>query len=102
MYHLATNPDKQEILRQECQSVGKNISVKSLNELRYLKACIQETNRLTPTIALNVRKLPEDLILHGYNIPKGTLVCWSPMLFRDQFPDPQKFIPERWIENKVL
>ena len=55
VYHLATNPEKQEKLRKECQSVGKKLNVKSLNELRYLKACIQETNRLTPTNAMFAR-----------------------------------------------
>ena len=100
MYHLATNPEKQEKLRKECQSVGKKLNVKSLNELRYLKACIQETNRLTPTIALHARVISEDMILHGYQIPKNTLVVWSPMLFAEQFKDSDKFIPERWVENK--
>ena len=40
------------------------------------------------------------MILHGYQIPKNTMVAWSPMLFAEQFKDPDKFIPERWIENK--
>ena len=70
LYHLAANPDKQEILRKECLSVGnkegdKNLKVKDLNELRYLKACIQETFRLTPTISMLVRMLQEDVILQG-------------------------------------
>ena len=101
MYHLATNPDKQEKLQKECQSLGDCLSVKSLNELRYLKACIQESNRLTPTIALMVRLIPEEFNLHGYQIPKKTMMAWSPMLFREQFKDWDKFIPERWIDNRI-
>ena len=81
MYHLATNPEKQEKLQKECQSVGKSLSVKSLNELRYLKACIQESNRLTPTFALMVRVMPEEFNLHGYQIPKVRILevgaLWS-------------------------
>ena len=100
MYNLATNPDKQEKLRKECQKFGKNLTVKDLNEVRYLKACIQETLRLTPTIMLNLRIIAEDMQLHGYLIPKGTLVTWNYMLFQETFKDYDKFIPERWIENK--
>ena len=48
-YFLAKNPDKQEILRKEILSVvglrGSPVSVKALNELHYLKACIKESLR---------------------------------------------------------
>ena len=100
MYHLATNPDKQEILRKECQKLGNNLASKDLNELRYLKACIQETNRLSPTVAVLIREISTEFTLHGYEIPKDTVVFWSPFLFSEQFPDADKFIPERWIEDK--
>ena len=83
MYHLAANPDKQEILRKECLSIGPNLNIKNLNELKYLKACIQETFRLTPTISMLVRMLQENVTLQGkiqgyrnrYNLidrPRGT------------------------------
>ena len=100
MYNLATNPEKQEKLRKECQSLDKNLTVKDLNQLRYLKACIQETNRLTPTIAMNGRVIAEDMTLHGYHIPKGSMVMWNYFMNSETFPDHDKFIPERWIENK--
>merc|ERR1712051_266898 len=62
MYHLAANPDKQEILRKECLSIGPNLNVKNL------KACIQETFRLTPTISMLVRMLQENVTLQGKKI----------------------------------
>ena len=34
-------------------------------------------------------------------IPKKTKMAWSPMLFREQFKDWDKFIPERWIDNRI-
>ena len=68
MYHLAANPEKQEILRKECLSIGPNLNVKNLNELKYLKACIQETFRLTPTISMLVRMLQENVTLQGKKI----------------------------------
>jgi cytochrome P450 family 12 len=48
-YLLAKNPDKQEILRKEVLSIvgprGAPVSLKALNELHYLKACIKESHR---------------------------------------------------------
>ena len=100
LYNLATNPEKQEKVRKECQSLGKSLTVKDLNELRYLKACILESHRLTPTLPLFARNIFEDMTLHGYHIPAGTWIMWSAMIFKDQYPDSDKFIPERWIEQK--
>ena len=70
MYNLAANPEKQDKLRKECQGLGKNLTVKDLNELKYLKACIQETNRLTPTVPAFARRIRQDMNLQGYQIPK--------------------------------
>merc|ERR1711962_619095 len=91
IYHLATNPEKQDKLRHECQGIGKDLTIKNLNELRYLKACIQETNRLTPTVPSFGRRICQDMNLHGYHIPKDTVVGWNAFLFRNQFPEPEKF-----------
>jgi cytochrome P450 len=70
MYNLAANPDKQKKSRKECQALGKHLTVKDLNELKYLKACIQETNRLTPTVPAFARRIRQDMNLQGYHIPK--------------------------------
>ncbi len=99
MYHLAANPDKQEILRTECQRFGPNISVQDLNEMRYMRACIKETFRLTPTVSMLLRILQEDVTLQGYHIPKDTLALWSTFIFQQQFADHDKFIPERWMDK---
>ena len=100
MYHLASNPDKQEILRKECLAIGNNLSTKDLNELRYLKACIRETFRLTPTVSMMLRMLQKESVLHGYHIPKDTLALWSPFIFQRQFSDSDKFLPERWLNDQ--
>lgn len=65
LYHLSANPQKQEILRKECQEIGPHVTVKDLNRFKYLKACIQETFRLTPTVSMLLRMLQEDVVLQG-------------------------------------
>lgn len=65
LYHLSVNPQKQEILRKECQEIGPHLTVKDLNQFKYLKACIQETFRLTPTVSMLVRMLQEDVVIQG-------------------------------------
>jgi len=48
-YNLARNPDKQEILRQEILNLvgprGTPATVKALNKMPYMRACIKETLR---------------------------------------------------------
>lgn len=73
-YHLANNPDVQQRLHEEVREAMKGsqeITVKSLSRMPYLKACIKESFRLTPTIPGIVRVLPTDVCLSGYQIPKG-------------------------------
>ena len=102
MYHLSVNPEKQDILRKECLSV-ESITIKDLDKLKYLKACLLEALRLTPLLPIHSRVISEDMIVAGYHIPKDTLVLWSNnMLGMDEsrFPESEKFLPERWLEHK--
>lgn len=75
LYHIAKNPEKQEILRQELQSlpVDTNGKLTSSSFLKapYLRACLKEIIRLSPIIAGNVRAAGRDLVIQGYQVPKG-------------------------------
>lgn len=75
LYNLARNPDKQEILHQEIRKIlpekSSKLDASSFNEVPYLRAVIKESLRLRPIINGNMRSLPDDAVLQGYQIPKG-------------------------------
>lgn len=75
MYELAKNPDKQEKLQQELDRAfpdpNEPVTAGKLEELRYLRACIKEAMRVSPIIIGNQRMAVKDLVLCGYQIPKG-------------------------------
>ncbi|KFM62388.1 Ecdysone 20-monooxygenase, partial [Stegodyphus mimosarum] len=73
LYHLSRNQDVQEKLYREISDFAKDsvITKETLDKLRYLKACVKESFRLTPTIPTITRILSEDIILSGYHIPAG-------------------------------
>ena len=103
-FQLSRNPDKQEKLRQEILSFKKDhLTAQDIGQMRYFRACLQESFRMIPTAANMIRILPNDTVIRGFNIPKGTMVTWYTGILgndRNLFPDPEKYIPERWIENK--
>ncbi|XP_076817974.1 cytochrome P450 10-like [Clavelina lepadiformis] len=106
LYCLANNPEKQEVLRKEIKEFKKkdNISGKTLQGLKYLHACVRETQRLFPLTLGFSRIIPKDLILSGYLVPKDTLVLnvGNIMNNRDErfFKDPDEFLPERWLTSR--
>ncbi|XP_028523167.1 probable cytochrome P450 12a5, mitochondrial isoform X2 [Apis cerana] len=106
LYHLAKNPRTQRKVYDEIISVLSNdnssFTEKSLKNMPYLKACIQETLRLHPAIPYITRLLPKTISLHGYTIPKGTFVIMANQITsqrEENFEDPFKFWPERWLSN---
>ncbi|KAJ9596906.1 hypothetical protein L9F63_012071 [Diploptera punctata] len=106
LYYIAKNQDKQQILFEEIVKhlPNKNgrITSDTLNELKYLKACIKESMRISPIAAGNIRQLVKDLVLGGYHVPKGVNILMPIIqLSNDEkyFPKPEKFIPERWIKD---
>lgn len=76
----------------------------------YLRACIEESMRCSPTISTILwRQLdPKDdsgkpFVVDGHVIEKGTQVgvnLYSLFHNEDIFPDPWTFEPERWLELK--
>ena len=105
LYHLADNPDKQELLFQEiCEVIGPdgNLTESALGKMKYMKACQTESQRMLPAVFGSTRKTDSDLILGGYQIPKGTTVirCGSSSANDPtNFPNPEKFLPERWLRG---
>lgn len=71
----------------------------------YRRAVIAETQRARPVIALVARKVhAETFQLGEWSIPRGTtiMIALSELHNREQeYPDPQRFVPERFIERPL-
>ena len=106
LYCLATNPDKQDILRQEIEQFlnsGKEFTGKALQQMKYLHAVNMEAQRLYPLTLGSARTIQSDMVLSGYHVPAGTPVTFSANIMNNRnpqyFKDPDSFIPERWLER---
>ncbi|XP_026462560.1 cytochrome P450 12b1, mitochondrial-like isoform X1 [Ctenocephalides felis] len=107
LYNLAKNQDKQDILREHLGKVfpkGSPITAEGLNNIPYLKACFKESHRIKP-VAQGVGRLAvQDIVLGKYIIPKGKalfLLHDFSSRVKNQFPDWNKFLPERWLRTET-
>ncbi|XP_071959481.1 sterol 26-hydroxylase, mitochondrial-like [Antedon mediterranea] len=106
LYCLAKNPDCQERLYEEVTRVlpeGITPTKEHYNQMSYLKAVMQETQRLYPIQPLLSRNVTEDMNLNGYIIPAGMTILlnmYSVSRDPEYFEDPLIFKPERWL-NRV-
>ena len=105
LYHLATNPDKQEILYKEIIDViGKDgaMTESAMGKMKYMKAVQAESQRIMPAIWGTSRQFERDVVIGGYNIPAGTVVVKAgsfTAMDPNNFADPDKFLPERWLRG---
>lgn len=105
LYNLARFPEVQEKLYQDLESVLGNdeeVTPEHLTKLPYLKACLKESMRLTPSITVLARFLDEDVVLSGYQVPAKTLVLmdlYAASRSEKYFKDPLEFKPERWLRE---
>ncbi|KAE8332456.1 cytochrome P450 [Aspergillus sergii] len=77
-----------------------------LDKMPYLEAVIKEALRCAPPIPMSFpRYVPHDgRTIDGYFIPENTIVSCQPYTvhrFNEEvFPEPDRFNPERWLEEK--
>ncbi|KAI4501604.1 hypothetical protein M0802_003481 [Mischocyttarus mexicanus] len=108
LYFLAKSPRVQKKLYEELVSLIPNpespITENHLKDMPYLKACLKESLRLRPAFPYITRLLPNTICLHGYTVPKGTFVIMANQITskrEENFEDPEKFRPERWLINEM-
>ena len=93
-YHLARNLETQRKLRGNCLR-----NPPDLKHFSFGKQVLQESLRLNP-ISIGVGRLaPDDIVISGYHVPKGTfLVSQNQVSCRlpEFFDRPDDFWPERW------
>uniref|UniRef100_A0A673UUW9 Cytochrome P450 family 24 subfamily A member 1 n=1 Tax=Suricata suricatta TaxID=37032 RepID=A0A673UUW9_SURSU len=106
LYNLSRNPHVQQKLLQEIQSVLPENQMPRAEDLRnmpYLKACLKESMRLTPSVPFTTRTLDKATVLGEYALPKGTVLMLNTQVLgssEDNFEDATQFRPERWLQEK--
>ncbi|XP_070500423.1 cytochrome P450 CYP12A2-like [Chironomus tepperi] len=107
LYCLAKNPEKQEILRQELINIlpekNSKLTTENNKNMPYLRAVIKEAMRLYPVVSGNVRQTTKEIVVSEYRIPANTHVAlqfYIDLLNEKYYPDPMKFLPERWLRDQ--
>lgn len=118
IYELSRHPEVVKKLREEIlQTIGRNSmpSYEHMKNMPYLKAILNETLRLYPSVPFNVRLALKDTTLpHGGGpdgseplpVLKHTPIGYSTLVMQrrpdlypppsDTFAHPEVFSPERW------
>ncbi|KAE8316641.1 cytochrome P450 [Aspergillus transmontanensis] len=98
LYYLIKNPDCFVKLRKEVSGAIAGDKVAPYAKVRclpYLKACIEESLRLSPRLPQGLERfIPGNV---GVSVP-AYVAHWDP----DLFPEPEAFLPERWFKNENI
>jgi len=114
--NLASNPLAQEKLAAELKSVLKGADVTTVEQMEalpYLKACIRESHRLTPTAPIAAKKFLQDIDVvvdngdttaYSYRAKAGQRISLNlrgiPM--DDRYVEhPHQFMPERFLPEAI-
>ncbi|KAE8360963.1 cytochrome P450 [Aspergillus caelatus] len=108
IFYLVRNPRAMKLLTKEVReaftSVEEIVTGGKLNELVYLKACIDEALRLAPAVpgAIPREVMEGGAVVDGAFLPAGT-DCGTPTYSIHRQPqyyrEPEAYLPERWIEG---
>ncbi|KAK9730878.1 Cytochrome P450 [Popillia japonica] len=108
LHELAFNQDVQDKLRNEIRETmrqnGGKLTYDSVMGMKYLDGVINETLRKYPPVPVLIRQCNRDYTFTDTNtrLEAGTQVMISNLgLHYDEeyYPDPEKFIPERFMEE---
>ncbi len=105
-YLLAEHPEVERALHAELDAMlgGRAPSASDLPRLQYTDKVIRETLRLYPPAWRIFRRTEEVFQVGDYTLPAGSNIVLSQWVTqRDPrwFPEPDRFMPERWNEEAV-
>ncbi|XP_072165421.1 cytochrome P450 4V2-like [Diadema setosum] len=106
---IGLHPGVQARLHDEIDKVlgdtNRYVTSEDLGNMSYLSLVMKESLRLFPSVPMISRKLDCDMMLDGKLVPKETdieLAIYSLHYDPEQFPDPEKFDPDRFLpENSA-
>ncbi|XP_057364425.1 ecdysone 20-monooxygenase-like [Daphnia carinata] len=106
LHNILNNPEVKVRVYEELDRVlpspEDTITPQLLVELKYLRACIIESLRMTPVAPNVARILEKPFTFQGYHVPAGTLVVcetWVASLQEENYLNAKSFIPERWLDS---
>ncbi|PKI62222.1 hypothetical protein CRG98_017356 [Punica granatum] len=103
----------QERLRKEVREKlggpGAELSFESVKEMELVKSVVYETLRLNPPVPTQFARARKDFQIKShdsvFDIKQGELLCgYQKLVMRDPkvFDDPEKFNPDRFMQNSDL
>lgn len=109
-YYLARNPGVLATVAREIRDVFRGSGVESivsgpkLNSCVYLKACLEESLRMSPPLAGGIPRevCKGGAVVDGEMIPEGVDVSvgvWAIHHNKEYFPSPYTYNPSRWIAS---
>lgn len=104
LYHLARYTNAQRKLYEEIKKTSAKLTRQDLSNMPYLQACLKESLRLKQPIPILNRVLPENSLIHNYQVPKNTHVLIPTQLYslkEEYFEDSLKFKPDRWLYDDL-
>jgi cytochrome P450 len=105
-YLLALNPDVQEKVYDEVRGRlgGRNPTADDLPHLPLSRAIFEESMRMYPPGWAELRETIDADVVQGYPIPPKSIVIlcqWVTHRHPDFWPEPEKFMPERFLPAAV-
>ncbi|KAK5933655.1 hypothetical protein CgunFtcFv8_014118 [Champsocephalus gunnari] len=105
IFNLSRNPGAQRKLFEEIREVvapDQDPCGEHIKNMPYLKACLKESMRLSPSVPFTSRTMDKDTVLGDYAIPKGTIVMINSHAMgtnEEYFEEGKRFKPERWLRE---
>ncbi|XP_073436749.1 1,25-dihydroxyvitamin D(3) 24-hydroxylase, mitochondrial isoform X1 [Dendrobates tinctorius] len=106
IFNISRHPTIQKKLYDEIQSVLSLDQVPTAEDIRnmpYLKACLKESMRISPSVPFTTRTLDKETVLGEYALPKGTVLTINSHVLgsnEECFDECREFRPERWLQDK--
>ncbi|XP_028142015.1 cytochrome P450 4d8 [Diabrotica virgifera virgifera] len=105
LYCLSVNKDVQDKIAQEQKQIfgenkNRNVTIRDIQEMKYLELALKESLRMYPPVPYVGRKADRDVVYTDGNIiPKGTaliiVIYWANRNPK-YFPDPDIYNPSRF------